>query len=299
MQTKKQIKIMQTKKQIKKQVKKRHAGFTLIELLVVIAIIAILAALLLPALARAKAKAGTTNCVSQQKQLALAWNMYADDFQERICYAGTDNSLDPRDLPFRWFTPPKMPAPTPGISPEGYQEMCVRAGYQQGALYPYAPNTSLIHCPADTRYKLKAPQYSFGSVSMVGTLNGEKLIYQGQMWFQFSKRTELSHPSERYVIVEENDPRGESVGSWVFHQGTPPDFAGAQVVDSPAAFHSANSSTFSWADGHATWRKWLDAAVLADALSTNPDKYATGPTLARGPRDVYFLANGYATIANP
>ena len=177
--------------------------------------------------------------------------------------------------------------------------MCVRAGYQQGALYRYAPNTSLIHCPADTRNKLKGSQFSFGSVSMVGTVNGEKLIYQGQMWFQFSKRTELSHPSERYVIVEENDPRGESVGSWVFHQGTPPDFAGAQVVDSPAAFHSANSSTFAWADGHATWRKWLDPAVLAHALSTDPNKYATGPILARGPRDVNFLANGYATKANP
>jgi prepilin-type N-terminal cleavage/methylation domain-containing protein len=279
--------------------RRNYRGFTLIELLVVIAIIAILAALLLPALARAKAKAWTTNCVSQQKQLALAWNMYADDFQERICYSGTDTSYNPNDLPFRWATPPKMPAPTPGITAEAYQEMCVRAGYQQGALYPYAPNTSVIHCPADTRYKLKVPEFSFGSMSMAGSLNGEPADYQGQMWFQFSKRTQLLHPSERYVIVEENDPRGESVGSWVFHQGTPPDLAGAYVVDSPAAFHSANSSTFSWADGHATWRKWQDAAVLADALSTNPDKYASGPTLAQGPRDVYFLANGYAYQTNP
>src|SRR5215469_5342276 len=72
----------------------KAGGFTLIELLVVIAIIAILAAMLLPALAHAKQKAQGIGCMNNHRQLALAWHMYAEDSHDSLVYASGDTALD-------------------------------------------------------------------------------------------------------------------------------------------------------------------------------------------------------------
>src|SRR6266404_3597981 len=75
-------------------------GFTLIELLVVIAIIAILAAMLLPSLSKAKLKAQGIQCLNNHKQLTLAWKMYNDDNRDNLLYASEGSSYDPNVDPY-------------------------------------------------------------------------------------------------------------------------------------------------------------------------------------------------------
>jgi prepilin-type N-terminal cleavage/methylation domain-containing protein len=269
---------------------KPHA-FTLIELLVVIAIIAILAGMLLPALAKAKLKATGANCLSNQRQLALAWNMYSTDNQDRVVNF-LQNKNATGDVPWRYESGPIAVVIPAGTSNERRIQLWIENGYRQGALNTYAPSPGIIHCPGDTRIKLKAGKgFTYVSLSGIGTLNGEVS--------EILKISMLSSVSERFIWAEENDPRGENVGSWIMSQGSPAqDFKGAQLVDSTAIFHG-DASTFNYADGHADTKKWVDPVMKAYSASMDPNKFGSAPNDTRAPNDVRWLARRYPSKINP
>ena len=277
-------------------------GFTLIELLVVIAIIAILAALLLPALSRARAKATSSACVSNQKQLALAWLMYADENNDRMVGFNT-YPLNP--VNWRTETSDVLVTVPAGYSAQQAVIYKVQMGYKQpspafaGPLWKYAPNPDIVHCPGDPRCRLPVGSgFAWDSYSGVNGLNGESAPY-------LLKRTQVMHPSERFLWVEGADGRGENVGSWeMSNYGTPAlGFTDAKFGDSPAAFHGGTTASFSYADGHAALRKWLDATTIAYALSQNPNKDASSPEKSAAQsgstRDQPWVGSHYPTTDNP
>ena len=292
----------------------RSGGFTLIELLVVIAIIAILAAMLLPALAAAKKKASTAVCVSNQKQMALAWVMYASDNADVLVNmnnvvnspATVASTTGKNQIPWRWqytttYVAGNIPTtPAQGtLDSQSYVKLLTEQCVAQGAFGAYLKNPDVVNCPGDARKQQNNANYAFCSYSGVAGLNGQAWTAHPTQPELLSKITALQHPSDRFIFVEENDPRGQNEGVWVMTvQGTAANnWAGTTILDSPAVFHG-NSSTFSWADGHSTSRRWLNGATSAYAASMNTSKYGSPPSAASTQADVNFLVGGYPFVGN-
>src|SRR6266699_5641832 len=120
------------------RVRRLHKGFTLIELLVVIAIIAILAAMLLPVLAKAKEKAKTTQCLSNFRQLQLCWHVYVGDNNDLLPPNGGANVNGGTSLPNSWIL-------GSGQTDDGPQFI------QKGVLWQYNGSAAIYACPANTR----------------------------------------------------------------------------------------------------------------------------------------------------
>jgi len=229
-------------------------AFTLIELLVVIAIIAILAALLLPALSGAKAKGQKTSCMNNLKQLDLASRLYAADNEGRL----------PVNLP--WLLPYLPDVWVPGNMQVG-DDATNQSLIKQGLLYPYASAVPLFHCPADSS-KSKG-LYRVRSYSMNGWMGSRSMETNepNSGYRTFVKDTEFaaSQPSGLWLFIDEHELTIDDSFFLVTMDNSNP------FVSRPATRHSKGFN-LTFADGHG------ESYLLRAPQSLSPGPVQIGPT---------------------
>jgi len=248
--------------------RRRTPAFTLIELLVVIAIIAILASLLLPALSGAKTRALGIKCMSNMKQLQLAFTMYANDYNGFYMintYGGdgwvkdvVDFGGGPNNWDITYLTDPKS-----------------------AVLAPYTQNVGIYRCPADwttvnrpgvgpvprirsvsasqavgTWYDGKTPTYGYW---LDKSLVGGSPTNPGGKWRVYAKDADTVRPgSAKIWVFTDEHPASVNDGGFGFRMPeSMADTATQGWVDYPAGFH-AGAGAFSFIDGHAEIHKWVE-----------------------------------------
>jgi prepilin-type N-terminal cleavage/methylation domain-containing protein len=242
-------------------------AFTLIELLVVIAIIAILAAILLPALARSKQKAQGIYCMNNTKQMGLAWHMYAGDNNDKLVYntggfyAG--QSFGNEAWVAGWLQLEPGGTGLAAGADTNVQMLVDHNLYPYGAyLGPYIRNPSTFKCPADHSVcKIGGITYPrVRSISMNNFVGAESATWESltgnsSRYTICTTYAQIKSPVDMFVFLDE---REESINDgWFLSE---PDTLW-EIWDFPASYHG-QAAGYAFSDGHSEIHRWHDPRTM-------------------------------------
>jgi prepilin-type N-terminal cleavage/methylation domain-containing protein/prepilin-type processing-associated H-X9-DG protein len=245
----------------------QQRAFTLIELLVVIAIIAVIASMLLPALGKVKQKGQQIQCLSNHKQLTLAWAMYANDSSDKIPYSMT-----------RVRSPAAWPSGYQNFDGANRSNWDVEYDLKQSPLWPYTGEShGIFRCPAEQSTVVPKAGPLKGrrvrrlrSMAMNAWMGGEDGAFNAAPnlssppWRLYRSLNDLTEPGPSQLIVfgDQREDMNGYPNLYFDTSGYPDRPVLTQFAGDLIPFYHGGATSYSFADGHSETRKWRDRRTL-------------------------------------